>query len=100
MVTPILRFWFYQCLKKHCLALSSLLRTIARIRSRITWLKEGDANTGFFHSQAWYRKRKIFIAKFEDDGTTVTSHEDKAQVLLNFFSNLISSREQRHHHRS
>jgi hypothetical protein len=40
-------------------------------------------------------KRKNFIAKLKDDGTTMTSHEDKAQVLLNFFSNLIGSREQR-----
>jgi hypothetical protein len=60
------------------------------------WLKEGDANTSLFHSQARYRKRKNFISKLEDDGTTVTSHDDKAQVPLNFFSNLIGSREQRH----
>jgi lambda repressor-like predicted transcriptional regulator len=63
--------------------------------SRITWLKEGDANTSLFHSQARYRMRKNFIAKLQDDGTTMTSHEDKAQVLLNCFSNLISRREQR-----
>jgi hypothetical protein len=58
-----LEMWFYQCLKKHCLALSSLLRTIVRIRSRITWLKEGDANISLFHSQAQYRKEEEFHCK-------------------------------------
>jgi hypothetical protein len=66
-----------------------------RLRSRITWLREGDANTSLFHSQARYRKKKNFIAKLEDEGQTVISHEDKAQVLLNFYSDLICTREQR-----
>jgi hypothetical protein len=63
-----LETWLCQCLKKHCLALSSLLRTIARLRSRITRLREGDANTSLFHSQTRYRKRKNFFAKLEDEG--------------------------------
>jgi chromosome segregation ATPase len=37
--------WFRNNLKKHSLALSSLKRTIARLRSRIAWLREGDANS-------------------------------------------------------
>jgi hypothetical protein len=51
-------------LKLHCLGLASLERTIARLRSRILYLQEGDANTSFFHQQARYRKKKNFIAKF------------------------------------
>jgi hypothetical protein len=90
-----LETWLCQCLKEHCLALSSLLHKIARLRSRITWLQEGDANTSLFHSQARYKKRKNFIAKLEDEGQTVINHEDKAQVLLKFYSDLIGTREQR-----
>jgi len=41
--------WLRNNLKKHALALTSLLRTVARLRSRIGWLKEGDANTRLFH---------------------------------------------------
>lgn len=40
--------WLLNNLKRHSLALASLLRTVARIRSRITWLREGDANTRLF----------------------------------------------------
>jgi hypothetical protein len=62
----------------------------------ITWLREGDTNTGLFHSHTRYRKKKNFISKLVDEGRTVTSHEEKAQVLLNFYFTLVGSREQRH----
>jgi hypothetical protein len=45
-------------LKGHSLGLASLARTIARHRSRIRYLEEGDANTKFFHLQACHRSRK------------------------------------------
>lgn len=39
-------------LKRNLLGLSSLEGTIARRRSGLSWLKEGDANTRFFHQHA------------------------------------------------
>jgi hypothetical protein len=45
-------------LKKQSLALASFRRTIARSRSRIGWLREGDANTRFFQMHARHLKRK------------------------------------------
>jgi hypothetical protein len=39
--------WLHNNLKKHSLALVSLSRTIARLRSKIGWIKDGDANTAF-----------------------------------------------------
>jgi hypothetical protein len=53
--------WLLRKLKQHCLVLASLQRTVSRLRSRIQFLKEGDANTPFFHKQACYRKKRNFI---------------------------------------
>lgn len=83
--------WLHNSLKKHTLALSSLLRTVARIRSRIGWLQDGDANTRLFHMHARHRKRKNFIAKLEYEGRTLTGHEEKAAAVLDFYSNLIGT---------
>jgi hypothetical protein len=60
--------WLWGQLKQHCLVLASLQRTIARLRSRIQFLK-GDANTHFFHRQAVYRKKRKFISNLEEDGS-------------------------------
>jgi predicted deacylase len=73
----------------NCLGLASLERTIARLRSRILYLQEGDANTYFFHQQARYRKKKNFIANFQVEEHTVTSQEEKQQSALDFYDNLL-----------
>jgi hypothetical protein len=69
ILTPI-ENWFRAELKRHCLVPSSLERTVARLRSRIRFLKDGDANTAaLFHSQARFRKRKNYISKvIHEDG--------------------------------
>jgi hypothetical protein len=87
--------WSRNNLKKQSLALSSLLRTIAHLQLRINWLREGDASTRLFHLHVRHRKRKNFIAKLESDGQVVTGHQDKANVMLEFFDRLIGTREQR-----
>jgi len=85
-----LELWLKNKLKPHCLALSSLQRTIARSRSRISWLKEGDANTALFHAQARHRKRKNFIAKLTtDDGIILTKREEKEQNIFEFYNSLL-----------
>jgi len=70
--------------KRYCLVLSSLERTVARLRSRIRFLKDGDANTALFHSQARFRKRKNFISK-------LTSQEDKQAAFFEYFDGLIGT---------
>jgi hypothetical protein len=84
-------FWLNGKLKKHSLLLSSLKHTMARMRSRILWLKDGDANTKFFHLHAKHRKRKNFIATLVDGDDILTSHRDKVAAVDGFFSNLIGS---------
>jgi hypothetical protein len=82
--------WLRNEVKRHSLALSSLQRTIARSRSRISWLAEGDANTSLFHSHARHRKRKNFIYKLTtEDGQVLVDHEDKEDNIFNFYNNLL-----------
>jgi hypothetical protein len=76
-------------LKGHCLGLASLERTISRQRSRITYLKEGDANTKFFHLHASYRKRKNHIRVLETDDVRTTTHEGMADILKEYFEHLL-----------
>ena len=42
--------------KQTYLGLASLERTMVRQRAKIAWLKEGDANTAFFHQHVSYRR--------------------------------------------
>lgn len=82
--------WLRDQLKKHSLALSSLQRTIARSRSRTTWLSDGGANTALFHFHAKHRKRKNLICKLSsDEGLMLTSHEDKENNIHLFCSQLL-----------
>lgn len=86
--------WLRMNLKKHCLGLAYLDRTIARQSSHILFLKEGDVNTSFFHQHARYRKIKNFITKFLVDDQVVTSQVDKQSVVFDFYSRLLGSPKQ------
>jgi exonuclease III len=84
--------WLRRTLKKHILVLSSLSRSIARLRSRINWLKEGDTHTSLFHAQARFRKKKNFIGSLStSEGLILTSHEDKADALFHFYDGLLGT---------
>jgi len=79
------QLWLLQKLKQHCLVLAFLERTVARLRSRLHYLRDGDANTKKFHLQARFRKKRNFISHLENEGRTVTSHEQMQEVLDVFF---------------
>jgi len=83
--------WLRRKLKQHCLSLASLERTIARLRSRVRYLKDGDANTSFFHKQASFSRRKNFIYKLRDGERVVTSQEEKHQVLFDYFDGVLGT---------
>lgn len=83
--------WLRRQLKYRSLALASLHRTIVRMRSCITWLTDGDANTEFFHSHAAYRRRKKFISKLIVGDRTLVSHEDKTEAMWEFYNSLLGN---------
>jgi hypothetical protein len=58
-------------LKFKCLGLASLARSIARQHSRLTFLREGDVNTEFFHLQVCHRGHKNFIDRLQHQGAIV-----------------------------
>ncbi|WVZ75824.1 hypothetical protein U9M48_023853 [Paspalum notatum var. saurae] len=84
--------WLRKKLKMHCLGLASLERTIARLQSRILHLKDGEANTAFFHQHARYRKKKNFIAKLQL-GDQVTATQEKHEAAFEYFNNLLGTAE-------
>jgi hypothetical protein len=82
--------WFRRALMKRILALSSWARSVARLRSGVTWLRDGDANTSLFHAQARFRKKKNFITSLTStEGEILTSHDDKATTLFDFYDSLL-----------
>lgn len=64
-------------LKMISLGLASLARTIARQRSRIRHLEEGDANTRFFHLQA--------------DGVWFSADGAKSEVIYSYFNEILGT---------
>lgn len=78
-------------LKKKMLGLCSFERTIARQRSRIKWLQEGDANTRFFHLHANHRRRVNYIASLKVAGSWVSTQKDIEEAFHNHFVRLIGT---------
>jgi hypothetical protein len=79
------------------LGLASLSRTIARQKSWYRYLRDGDANTKFFHLQACHRKRKSYIPTFVHEGLTFTSDEAKSEAVFNYYNALLGTRFHRLH---
>jgi hypothetical protein len=77
--------WLRRTLKHVVLGLASLERTIAQQRSRIRWLREGDANTKLFHAVANGRRTKNFIASVREGEELVTTQERKNEVFTEAF---------------
>lgn len=78
-------------LKLKVLGVASLLRTIARQRSRILFLAEGDANTRFYHQQACHRSRQNQIRSLNVQGQQVLSDRAMADALYDYYNDILGS---------
>lgn len=68
---------------------------MARLRSRIIFLKEGDANTKLFHLQSSNRTNKKFIAQFHTDEGVAVTQQEKEEVLFQHFTKILGTPHQR-----
>jgi hypothetical protein len=76
-------------LKQHVKGLAALERTRKRQASRISYLREGDANTKFFHLRVNARKRKNHILRLKHNNGWATTHEDKDKLIFEHFSQTL-----------
>ncbi|KAM0899425.1 hypothetical protein ACQ4PT_021294 [Festuca glaucescens] len=60
-------------------------------RSRVSWLRAGEANTRFFHLKANGRRRKNFMHALHHAGGTATEQQHKQQLIHSHFSALFSA---------
>lgn len=68
---------------------------MARTKSRLRWLKEGDANTVYFQQHARYRKKKNFISKLQVDDRLILDQEEKKEAVWGFYNELLGTARQR-----
>ncbi|XP_026435200.1 uncharacterized protein LOC113332915 [Papaver somniferum] len=60
--------------------------TMLKQKYRIKWVKEGSANTNFFHTNIKIRKTRNSILELEDDNGNLISDQKKiADTLVDFF---------------
>ncbi|KAM0898894.1 hypothetical protein ACQ4PT_021649 [Festuca glaucescens] len=78
-------------LKSKLLGITAVDRCRWRQRSRVTWIRQGDANTRFFHLRANRRRRKNHIPSLEDPNGEVNTHDGKAKILLDHFKELMGT---------
>ncbi|KAE8801563.1 hypothetical protein D1007_22777 [Hordeum vulgare] len=80
-------------LKSRTMGLAVLLKIKRRQRSRVTWLKAGDANTKFFHRKANARRRRNTIHVLHDSAgaTSATSTCAMTELEKRHFSTIFGT---------
>lgn len=76
-------------LKRKLLGLCSLERAIARQRSRVLQLREGDASTAFFHQQACHRQRRNVISTLQHGSEVATGQDEIGEAVDTYYSGLF-----------
>lgn len=73
---------FKKLVKSHLAPLLESKTIYWRQRNTVRWLKLGDENTSFFHTMATISHKRNFIVSLnKPDGSAVTDHDQKANLL-------------------
>lgn len=80
-----------QHLKMKLLGLAAIQRIRIWQRSRILWLRAGDADSKLFHIKANGRRRRNFIPLLQTDDSQLTTMVDKHRELHRHFSATIGT---------
>uniref|UniRef100_A0A453STB6 Reverse transcriptase domain-containing protein n=1 Tax=Aegilops tauschii subsp. strangulata TaxID=200361 RepID=A0A453STB6_AEGTS len=83
--------WLRRQIKASYLGLASLERSIARQRAHLATLKDGDANTSFYHRQCSYRRQKNTVHSLVVDEEIITDQEDMAAAAYAHFDALLGT---------
>lgn len=86
-----LEFLLWKGLKRRVMGLAIIERARKWLASRITNLREGDANTRFFHPKVNARRRKNSIHWLQKEAGCATSHDDKAALVNDYFSSIMGT---------
>lgn len=89
--------WFCKQLNLAYLGLASMERTISRQRVRIAYLKDGDANTSFYHKQCTYRRQRNRIYSLAVEDRVVTDQAKMAETAFAHFDALLGTAVDRDH---
>jgi hypothetical protein len=78
-------------LKKRILGWLVIEKARKKQCARISYVKEGDANTCFFHLRANGRRRKNFIQKLQEGPHCFFKHSDKHRLIQEHFEKAMSA---------
>lgn len=84
-------------LKRRCLGLASMSRTIARHRSRIRYWEREMRTRNFFHLQACHRGRKNYIPSVQHEGQWFSDEEAKADLIFEYYNSILGKPFRREH---
>jgi hypothetical protein len=78
-------------LKACILGMIAIERSRAKQKSGLTWIKEGDANTRFFHVMTSSRRRNNHITMLSNGLEAATSQTDKHHLIFQHYQSHIGS---------
>jgi len=82
-------------LKARSTELAAIEKSRIKQRARLAYIRNGDANTKFFHIRASTRMRKNYICCLHTNGGVAITHNDKQKVLEDYFSDHLGTMVQR-----